>query len=205
MLYSSSSTDLVDPSYFIQGRVFVQVAGEKTSAEMVCRVSEQLEGLRLLGLPVRVVASNEVPTAWAPALFLKVTLDDSEKGEIRDGILASSCQQADRWAPLGKATFGLDEGSIESFDGVALAKLLDRAMASAFVTVKTVKRSVNSTTLKVENRLPFTVANLTVKTGTSAGSPSVPFDSVGIGPVRSSLVQIQAASAIIESVQFNGL
>jgi len=203
-LDASASSDLVDPSYFTQGRIFVQVAGEKSSGENIRRVSDQLEGLRLFGLPVRVVASNEIPTASAPALFLKVTLDDSEKGEIRGRILVSSCQQADRWSTLGKATFSR-EGSIESFDGVALAKSLDRAMASAFVTVKTAKRSANSTTLKVENRLPFTLAGLTVKTGTSAGAPSVPFEGMGIGPVRSSFVQIQAPSAVVESVQFNGL
>lgn len=203
-LDSSSSSDLVDPNYFIQGRVFVQVAGEKSSADMARRLSEQLEGLRLLGLPVRMVAEDDLPTASAPALFLKVTLDDSHEGEVRGRIVASTCKEADHWAPLGKTEFSRD-GSIESLDGAALARSLERATASAFVSVKTTRRSVNSTTLKVENRLPFTVAGFTLKTGTSAGSPSIPFEGVGIGPVRSSLVQIQAASAHIDSIRFNGL
>jgi hypothetical protein len=203
-LDSSASSDLVDPSYFTEGRVFVQIAGDKASAGAAQRISEQLEGLRLLGLPARVVGSDELPTATAPALFLKVTLDGSAKGEVRGRILASSCQQADDWAPLGKTMFSY-EGSIESIDGATLAKSIDRAVSLAFVSVKPARRAVNSTTLKVENRLPFTIAGLTVKTGSSIGSPSVPFEGLGIGPVRSSTVQIQAASAVVESVQFNGL
>ncbi len=203
-LDSSSATDLVDPNYFSQGRLFVQVAADKTSAEAARRISEQLEGLRLLGLPVRVVGSDEDPNASAPALYLKVSLDGSEKGEVRGRILASSCQQADNWTPLGKTGF-VHEGSMEIFDGETLARLLDKTVSSAFVSIKTMKRLPNSTTFKVENRLPFTVAGLIVKTDASAGAPSVPFEGLGIGPVRSSLVQIQAASAIIDSVQLNGL
>ena len=77
---------------------------------------------------------------------------------------------------------------------------------SAFVTVKPRTRTLGSTTLRVENRLPFTVSNLVVKAGSSSGSPSVPFDGVGVGPARSALLPIQAATAsLVEHVELNGL
>ena len=83
---------------------------------------------------------------------------------------------------------------------------IDRAVASAFVTVKPARRTLGSTTLKVENRLPFTVVNLVVKAGTSLGSPSVTFEGVGAGPARSVLLPIQAATAsTVEHVELNGL
>jgi hypothetical protein len=59
--------------------------------------------------------------------------------------------------------------------------------------------------LKVENHLPFTLAGVILKAGNSAGSPTVPYDRVGIGPSRSAHVPIQAAGAVIERVELNGL
>ena len=42
-------------------------------------------------------------------------------------------------------------------DGADSSKVIDRAIAGAFVTVKPARRTLGSTTLKVENRLPFTI------------------------------------------------
>jgi hypothetical protein len=65
---------------------------------------------------------------------------------------------------------------------------------------------VGSTTLKIENRLPFTVTGLVVRAGSSSGAPSVPFEAVGVGPSRSASLPIQAASAsLVEHVDLNGL
>lgn len=65
---------------------------------------------------------------------------------------------------------------------------------------------MGSTTLRVENRLPFTVTGLTVKAGTSSGSPAVPFQGVGVAPNRWVLLPIQAATAsLVERVEANGL
>ena len=72
----------------------------------------------------------------------------------------------DGWLPLGKVPFR-DNSSVSVLDGATLIKVVDRAVASAFVTVKPARRTLGSTTLKVENRLPFTVSNLVVKAGTS--------------------------------------
>jgi hypothetical protein len=95
---------------------------------------------------------------------------------------------------------------VSVLDGATLSKVVDRTVASAFVTVKPARRTQGSTTLKVENRLPFTISNLVVKAGSSSGSPSVPFTGVGVGPARSALLPIQAATAsLVEHVELNGL
>jgi hypothetical protein len=90
-------------------------------------------------------------------------------------------------------------------DGKAMSQIIDRAIGAAFVTVKPARRTVGSTTLKVDNHLPFTLANVAVKAGNSAGSPTVSFRGLGVGPARSTLVPIQAATATIERVDLNGL
>src|SRR4029077_17475442 len=135
-----------------------------------------------------------------PALLLQVVLTDSKVGETRGVIVASTCSQGSAWLPLGKVSFR-DNTTLSVLDGAALAKGVDRSVASAFVTVKPARRTLASTTLKVDNRLPFTISNLVVKAGSSSGSPSVPFAGVGVGPARSALLPIQAATAsVVEHV-----
>jgi len=204
-LGASSSGELVDPTALSASRVFVQVEGQGTLAHEARRLASQLDGLRLLGLPLQVVESEELPTASAPAIFLKVVLADAKNGETRGAIVASSCSTPDAWLPLGKLSFR-ENSSVSVLDGMTLSKAIDRAIAGAFVTVKPARRTLGSTTLRVENRLPFTVTNLVVRAGTSSGSPSVPFANVGVGPARSALLPIQAATAsLVERVEINGL
>ena len=158
-----------------------------------------------LGLPVRLVESDDLPTVSAPALLLRVVLTDSRAGETRGMVVVNSCAAGEAWVPLGKVPFR-NTSAISVLDGATLCDVVDRSVASAFVTVKPARRTLGSTTLKVENRLPFTVSNLVVKAGTSAGSPSVPFTGVGVGPARSALLPIQAATAsLVEHVELNGL
>jgi hypothetical protein len=204
-LDSPTSSELVDPATLSHSRVYVQVRGQGPLATEAKRLAEQLDGLYILGLPIQVSQSQEPPTANAPALLLSVLLTDSKSGETRGVIVASSCTQGQAWSPLGKVSFR-DNSSVSVLDGAALSKVVDRTVASAFVTVKPARRSLGSTTLKVENRLPFTISNLVVKAGTSSGSPSVPFAGVGVGPARSALLPIQAATAsLVERVELNGL
>ena len=203
-LDSSTATDLVDPAYLTEGRVFVRISGEGSLAGDAKRLSEQMEKYRLLGLPVRVVDGGEAPAASAPAILVKVVLTDSKIGETRGRLVVSYCSQPDQWLPLGKANFQ-DSSSLAVLDGDALSRSLDRAIATAFVSVKPARRQVGSTTLKLENHLPFTLASVQVKAGTSAGAPTVPIQGIGVGPARSALLPIQAATATIERVELNGL
>ena len=204
-LDAAGSSELVDPASLSHARIFVQVRGQGALSTDAKRLADGLEGMHILGLPIQVDESQEMPTVAAPALFLSVVLTDAKVGETRGVIVASSCTQGQAWVPLGKVAFR-DNSSVSVLDASTLSKLVDRTVASNFVTVKPAKRTLGSTTLKVENRLPFTISNLVVKAGSSSGSPSVPFTGVGVGPARSTLLPIQAATAsIVEHVELNGL
>jgi hypothetical protein len=199
-----TDSDLVDPGSLTEGRVFVRVQAEGALASDAKRLNKQLENYRLLGLTVRSLENGELPAAAAPALYVRVVLTDSKIGETRGRIQVSMCATADEWTPLGKAAFQ-DSSSLAVLDGETLSRSLDRAIAVAFVTVKPAHRAVGSTTLKLENRLPFTLRNVSVRAGNSAGAPTVPFHAIGLGPARSALLPIQAASATIDRVELNGL
>jgi len=200
----ASGSDLVDPASMTEGRVFVRVLGEGSLAREARRLNDQMEKQRLLGLPVRALESGELPTASAPAMFVKVVLTDTKIGETRGRLLVNYCSQPDQWTSMGKVTFQ-ENSSLAVLDGPSLCKALDRTLASAFVSVRPAKRSVGSITLKIENHLPFTLAAIGLKAGGSAGAPTVPVPAIGVGPKRTALVPIQAASATIESVELNGL
>jgi hypothetical protein len=204
-LDASRSGELVDPAQLSGSRIFAQVKGAGALAQEAARLAGELDGLRILGLPLQVVESDDLPTAAAPALFLRVVLTDAKVGETKGAIVVSSCELADSWLPLGKLAFR-ETSSISVLDGAAFSKTIDRAIAGAFVTVKPARRTLGSTTLRIDNRLPFTISSLVVKAGSSSGAPSVPFDCVGVGPARSALLPIQAATAsVVERVELNGL
>jgi len=202
-LDETTGADLVDARALTEGRVFVKIQGEGALAGDAERLNEQVEKCRLLGLPVRIVDHGELPSAPA-ALFIKVVLTDGKTGETRGRVVVSSSSTANQWAPLGKARFQ-DTRPVDVLDGKAMSQIMDRAIGAAFVTVKPARRTVGSTTLKVDNHLPFTLATVAVKAGNSAGAPTVPFHGLGVGPARSALLPIQAATATIERVELNGL
>jgi hypothetical protein len=204
-LDASSNGDLIDPLAFSSSRIFVQVRGEGPLNAEARRLAGQLDGLRLLGLPLQVVESEGLPAASAPAMFLNVILTDAKNGETRGAIVASTCSAANAWLPLGKVAFR-DNSSITVLDGATLSKVIDRAIAGTCGTVKPARRTLGTTTLKVENHLPFTITGLVVRAGTSSGAPPVSFEGVGVGPARSALLPIQAATAsLVERVEINGL
>ena len=95
--------------------------------------------------------------------------------------------------------------AVSDLDPASLARALDHAVGSAFVTAKVSRRSAGSSTLRIENRLPFTVANLTVKAGASSGAPLVTLSGVGVGPGRNGMATIPAAAGSVDRVELNGL
>ncbi len=204
-LDAATGSDVVDPAQVTKSRVFLHVRGEGNLARDAERLAGEFDGLHLLGLPVRVVDPHELPALnAAPALFLNVTLTSGQTGETQGRLNVTHAAAPGQWTPLGKTSF--TEGSSASvLDGRGLAKALDHAVAAAFVSVKPAKRVVGSTYLKIENRLPFTLANVVVKAGNSSGAPTVPFKRLGVGPGRSALTPIQAPGAVVERVELNGL
>ena len=137
-------------------------------------------------------------------MHLKVTLTGSWTGETRGRILVSHATPSESWTPLGMTTF--TEGSTVSvLDGLGLVRALDHALAAAFVSVQPAKHGSRSTTLKIENLLPFTITHVMIKPSGSSGSVSVPFKGVGIGPARAALVPIEASGGTVSRVELNGL
>lgn len=204
-LGESTDSDAIPASAFVDGRIVVKVEGQGALAEDARRLNAKIDGRRILGLPVKAVEGDTTPACSAPALGIRVILTESQTAETRGRIVVSTMGSSGEWASLGNTSFR-EPSSISVVDGQTLARAIDRAVSGAFVTVKPARRVVGSTTLKVENRLPFTVTGVVVRTGNSSGAPSVPFASVGVGPARSALLPIQAASAsLVEHVDLNGL
>ena len=204
-LDESTSPGLLQPSALTDSRILIQVEGQGTLDREARRINGQLDGLRVLGLPLKVVEGETMPPCSAPAMAVRVILTGSKPGETRGRIVVTACSQPDAWSPLGSVNLR-ENSSISVVDGATMARAIDRAVSGAFVSVKPAHRSVGSTTLKIENRLPFTVMSLVVRAGTSSGAPSVPFEAVGVGPSRSASLPIQAATASqVEHVELNGL
>ena len=204
-LDASTATDLVDPAYLTENRLFVRVSAEVSSASSDAeRVAREIEGKRILGLPVRVLMEDDTRSVTAPAVVLNVTLSPTPAGETRARVVLTQADGAGQWAPLGKTSF-TDGSALSVLDGDGLARALDRAISSAFVTVKMVRKASNLTNVQVTNRLPLTLSNVTLKAGNSAGAPTVSFRGLGIAPARSMVVPIQAPSATVDRVEFNGL
>jgi hypothetical protein len=200
------SGESVDPAYLTEARLFLTLEGEGLLAKDAKRLATSIEGLRVLGLPVRVTASGEAPKTSAPALHLGVTLLTGPAGETRARVVVQSATGLGEtdWSTLGQVTVK-DGSAASALDAASLARGIDHAVGSAFVTAKVARKSATSTTLRVENRLPFTVANVTVKAGNSSGAPLVTVPALGIGPGRSGLATIPAASGTIDRVELNGL
>ena len=148
-----------------------------------------------MGLPFKAVDAETMPPCSAPALALKVILTEAKTGETRGRIVVNACSEPNAWSPFGKVAFR-ENSSISVVDGTCPLEG-DRSGPRRRVRHgQAGPASVGSTTLKVENRLPFTISNVVVRAGNSSGSPSVPFEAVGVGPARSGLLPIQAAASL---------
>jgi hypothetical protein len=205
-LDASGASELVDPSYLTESRVLISVAAEGPLARDAQRLEDAMDGLRLLGLPVRVAAAraSEPPAAAAPAVWVKVLLSSAAVGETRGRVFLERAVIGGGWVPLGKTTF--TEGSSPNvLDATSLLKTLDHAIATAFVTVKPARQGAGSTTLKIDNHLPFTLARVVVKAGGSSAQPKVELNGLGIGPGRSLLAPIQAPGGAVDHIELNGL
>jgi hypothetical protein len=202
-LDASGSSDQVDPAYLTEGRLFIRIRGEGTLAREAKRLGPELDGLRIMGLPARHRDSDEALNTSGPALDLRIVLTGEQKGKT-EGRLFVHYKTHGRWQALGQAPLVLGSAAVV-LDGPELARELERIVSSTFVTVKPTQRRAGSTTLRVVNHLPFSVAHVIVKAGQSAGAPSVTLSGLGIGPARAALASIQAATATVERVELNGL
>lgn len=203
-LDASSSADLVDPSALTQGRVLVRVQGDGPLYQDAKRLSSELEGQRILGLPVQVVTDLPTSTDQFSVLHLNVALTASTDKQTQGRVTVRHLPLGSAWTTLGQAGLKAPAGASE-LSAKDLADSVDRAVASALVNTKVVRHSTGATTIRIVNRLPFTLANVVVKAGRSDDAGRVNLDALGVGPGRSGLATIQAATGTVERVELNGL
>jgi hypothetical protein len=199
----ASGSALVDPSELTEARVLVRLSGDVYSKDLR-RLASDLDGQRILGLPVRVVDDLPTSSDQLGSLSLKIHLSASKTGPTQGRVVVQHASIASGWVDLGRASFK-PEGPVADLKAADLAAAVDRAVASTFVSARIARTAPGTTTLKIENRLPFTLANVVVRTGRTPEAGRVALSAVGIGPARSGLATIQAATGVVERVELNGL
>lgn len=198
----TSSTDLVDPAYFQTGRLLVSLHGEGLSAKDAKRIAADLDGIRMMGLPIKLVTDLDGLEVRPGTTLLSATLLAGKAATTTTRVTVRVASASSEWTVLGHYEVR-SASSMGDLAAAALVADIGRGAAKTFVTVTPVRRVPGTTTVKITNRLPMTIANLTLKTGKAGDTVQV--DAIGIGPVRSASVGIPAASAVVDSVELNGL
>jgi hypothetical protein len=201
---ASSASDLVDRSYLEQGCVLVRIQGEPALIKEVRRLNDQFESLSLLGLPIRVV--DDIPSSESAmgSLFIDIALTGSSPRQTSGRLVVRHASPVHGWRSLGNPAFSV-EGSASSLEGNALADAVDRTLAATFVTARPTRKTPGVTAFRIDNRLPFSLAGLRIRTGRAQDAGTVTLDHLGLGPGRSTVASIPAAMGVVEKVVLNGL
>lgn len=203
-LDSSGSSELVDPAYFQSGRVFVRIRGEGNLGKDSARLARELEGQAIGGLPVRVLDESSEEPVGPSVLMLNVSLASSTATATR-GRLQVGCRSLDGgWMALGQAAYSAGQSAAD-LDGATLAAALDATLARSFVTTKVVRKANGTTTLRLENRLPFTIASASIRTSAEGTGDPIGLPGLGLGPARTALTVVPAAGGVVDHVELNGL
>jgi hypothetical protein len=203
-LDASGPSELVEPAYFQQGRIFLRIHGEGALAKDAARLASELEAQDLLGLPIRVVTDLPGEEAGPSAILLNVGLTSSTAESTRGRIQVGYRALDGSWQPLGQPAFQASRAASE-LDGASLAAALDRSIALNFVSTRVVRKGNGTTTLRLDSRLPMTIASADLRTGKDQDAGSVHLGALGLGPGRSTQVVIPAANGVVERVVLNGL
>lgn len=203
-LDASSPGEVVGPAYLREGRVLVRVRGDGTLGKVANRLNSELLGASVLGLPVQVAEESDLQTARPASIYLDVVLTGDAEGQVRAHAVVQGRTALARWERVGSLDLG-KTSEVADVKGFDLAADLDHCLATGFVRVSKVRSDHGSTTLKVTNRLPFSVENLVVLAGDSENAPSVTLEALGVGPHHSASAKIEAPSARVERVEVNGL
>jgi hypothetical protein len=201
---SSNSDDLIEPAYFSQGRILVRVQGDASVAKDVRRLSDQLEPQRILGLPVRIVDDIPPSESTVASLFLDIALTSTSPRQTNARVTVRHSSLVSGWRLLGSPSLKL-EGHASDLTGAALVKEVDRAIGSTFVFLRPTRHTPGMTTFRIENRLPFTIAGLRIRTGRTEDAGAVTLERLGLGPARSAVAPIPTGVGVVEKVELNGL
>jgi hypothetical protein len=202
-LDGSGSSELVQPVHLTQARIMVRVMGDGLLAKDAYRLNSELQGRTVMGLPLQVVDSNEAAPEKTGSIYLGVSLLSSSPGASRARVGVKYLPYAGSWTVVGQGTLKVDK-AVSDLDGGTLIREIDHTLAATFVTAFPARRSPGMTTFRIANRLPFTVANVVLRTGKAESAP-VELNGLGIGPARSSFVAVPAANASVDRIELNGL
>ena len=202
-LDSSGSGEIVEPVYFQQGRILARIVGEGILAKDAKRLAAEFDGVRVLGLPVTICEESDLENAQPGALLLNIVLTGSKPTLTSAKVTVRHGSAFGMWIPLGQADVR-EAVALSEMKGDMLANAVGHSVSRAFVTVTPVRRTTGVNAVRITNRLPMTLAHVSLKTGKS-NSDLAPFDAVGIGPMRTAMFPISSTSASVESVDLNGL
>jgi hypothetical protein len=200
----SGSSEILEMSYLNQGRILVHLEGEGPAAKDAYRLAAELDGQQILGLPVRVVDAIPSPESHPSAMLLLVQFANTPKGTTAGRVLVRHNPLGDAWLSLGRPSFKSDEKTSE-LDAAKLGSVIDSTLASTFVSMRVVRRNPGSTVVRIDNRLPFSIAHATIRTGREVNVGHVLLDGLGTAPGGSTTANIPAPLGTVESVTLNGL
>lgn len=203
-LDASAAHETVDPAYFRDGRILVRVRGEGTLGKVAARLNGELAGTRVFGLPVQVVEEVEPSHSRPASLLVDVVLSGDPAGRVGARALVRFNSAVGGWARLGGVDLGRNL-DVNAVNGEALADVIDRALAAQYVSATPARRGEGTTTVRIVNRLPFTLADVVLRTGRDDDAPRVTVESFGLGPFRNAFASIQAPGGTVERVVLNGL
>ena len=204
-LDESTSAGPLEPSALTESRILVQVEGQGPLARDARGFSGQLEGLRVLGLPLKVVEGETLPPCSAPAMGLGHPDRRQDRRDPRSDR-GHRLRRAERLVRLWATWPSARIPRSPCVDGPTLARAIDRAFAGAFVSVKPARRAVGQH--DAEGREPPPVHDL------ERGRPGRKLVRRTVGAVRGRRrragpvrpLPIQAATAsLVEHVELNGL
>lgn len=198
---AGGSDDRLDPNLLRQGRIRLRIRGERGLKEEAARLNEEMNGRPILGLPVEVATDSAPPYSSAPSLFIDLNLQSTKPGKTLGRLNVAAADLVGGWNKIGGASFAAD-ASIDDLSAETLSRAVDRAVSGACVNARFVRRSAGSTTFRIENRLPFSLSNVTFGTGREGANVTV--SGVGVGPLRAAQAVVPAAKAAIDRVELNG-
>jgi hypothetical protein len=200
----SASSDIVDLANLTQARLFLSIDHEGQMAKVAHRLRSELQGRKVLGLPVQVLLDNENVQPLPSTLHFHLSLRQAAKNQVEARLTARYVRYTGDWGLIGNAA-GKLEGTVNDVKADALAEAIDKVVASQFVTARIARRGPGTTTLEVKNRLPLTIANITFRTSKADNGTTVSVPAVGIGPGHAGLAPISAAMGFVDRVELNGL
>ncbi len=202
VIRSHGSATALDESAFARNRLFVRLKGRNIESSTLRRISDDLNGREVLGLPVMVVES--VPTEiTVPALVLDLSLATNRDGEVIGRTVVRSTTYPGRWTRLGEVGIRT-EAEADLLDAKRLAVALDGALAAKFVTVKIKGRRSDATRIAITNGLPMTLDELQLASDRDGRGVTV-FGGLGLGPARTRQETLPTSGGSVLQVRLRGL